>query len=408
MKCDYTMGAAAQVRLGEFFDRMGGHLNKAGRGSFAIYAMGILGDGERKSAEPIAARSSCDPDPTSMSTQRCHDRLLWFLREATWSDEDVRREGARYAIEAMVSQGPITCSIVDDTGFLKQGEHSVGVQRQYTGSAGKIANCQLGVSLSVATAFDHVPIAMDLYLPKSWTSAKQRDKGKIPEDVVFKTKPELASAQLDRAVADGIALGVVLADCAYGNSKEFRQRIRLHGVPYAVAVKSNTIVYRLDKNGDPVLEKWRLTRLAANLNRKVFRRIEWREGTRRPLESRFYFERVAVAYAGESELVEEWLVVEWLKNEAKPTSFALATLPKKMKKNEIVNTIKQRWRTERVYQDGKGELGLDHFEGRSFVGWNHHVSVVLACYAFVVAERIRTFPPSRGKNHCPNAICRAA
>lgn len=190
------------------------------RESFAIYAMGLFGDGERKSIEPIAARACADPGKADAA----HQRLLHFAADSPWSDCAVRREAAYYALSAMKRREPIETWIVDDTGFLKQGRHSVGVQRQYAGSAGKVTNCQIGVSLTITTRTEHVPIDFELYLPKTWADDPARRKeARIPKDVQFKTKPELALAMIRRAVEDGVPRGVLLADSAYGTSSAFRQ-----------------------------------------------------------------------------------------------------------------------------------------------------------------------------------------
>jgi SRSO17 transposase len=173
-----SMDAAAEQRLKDYFDRVGQVLgNDARRASFAIYAMGILGDGERKSVEPIATRACIDPD----GADAAHQRLLHFIVDSEWSDHDVRRAAARHAIDAITAREPVEAWIVDDTGFLKQGSHSVGVQRQYTGSAGKIANCQTAPSLSIATRTEQLPIDFALYLPKTWTEdPARRAEARIP------------------------------------------------------------------------------------------------------------------------------------------------------------------------------------------------------------------------------------
>src|SRR5258706_7394082 len=173
------MNAAAIERLKAFFLQIGRILGSSSRReSFATYALGIMGDGERKSTEPMASRACADP----ASADAAHQRLLHFVSNSPWSDRNVRRAGARYALDAMTTRGPVQTWIVDDTGFLKQGTHSVGVQRQYTGSAGKVANCQVGVSLTVATGDDHVPIDFELYLPHCWTDdAPRRREARIPD-----------------------------------------------------------------------------------------------------------------------------------------------------------------------------------------------------------------------------------
>ena len=238
---DFDIDAAAERRLGEFFDQIGDVLhNKRRRASFAMYALGLLGDGERKSAEPIAARACGDP----ALCDAYHARLLHFIADSVWSDHRVRRAATARAITAMVEREPVTAWIVDDTGFLKQGKHSVGVQRQYTGSAGKVTNCQIGVSLSVATRTEHLPLDFELYLPASWTDdPKRRREAKIPDGVVFKTKLDLALEMIERAVQDEVPGDILLADSAYGDSHSFRETVRLLGLDYAVGIHGPTKVW---------------------------------------------------------------------------------------------------------------------------------------------------------------------
>ena len=186
---EFSLSEAGAARVEEYFKRIGQHLPRPEqRQSFATYAFGILGDGDRKSVEPIAARAA--PEPKAAS--RVHDRLLHFLGRSPWDDHSVRREAARYVVDVLQSREPITTWILDDTGMLKQGKHSPGVQRQYTGTAGKICNCQLAVTLSIATRTEHVPIDCELYLPKSWTGDRDRcARARIPESVPFRTKTAL-------------------------------------------------------------------------------------------------------------------------------------------------------------------------------------------------------------------------
>lgn len=405
----YAMDTRGAARVAEFFTRIGSHLpHKAQRASFATYAVGILGDGERKSVEPIAARTCANPEVV----RKTHDHLLRFLGVSPWKNRPVRLEAARYAIEAMTAQEAITAWIVDDTGFLKQGSHSVGVQRQYTGSAGKVANCQVAVSLSVATRHEHVPIDFEIYLPTSWTdNPARRKEARIPEAIVFKTKVELAIDMITRAVADGIPGEVVLADSAYGRSNEFRDTVSGFGLDYAVATDADTRVWLLDAVERRRYEPLQVKDIGEALGTSGFRRCTWRDGTNGKMSSRFAFRRVKLAHKtglDPAKRAPVWLVIEWVDGEDKPTKFFLTTLRRRMSKKQIVRILKERWRTERVYEDMKGELGLDHFEGRSFPGWHHHVSVVLCCYAFVVAERVRHFPPSRGWQDQARPHARAA
>jgi SRSO17 transposase len=396
-------------RLEQYFERIGSRLkDRRKRESFAMYAFGILGDGERKSAEPIAARACADPARTAA----VHQKLLYFLALSSWDDRAVRREALRYAVEAVEKREPVTTWIVDDTGFLKQGEHSVGVQRQYTGSAGKITNCQIGVSLAVATSSEQLAVDFELYLPESWTEDAARCReARIPAEVKFKTKIELALDMIQRAKQDEIPGNIILADSAYGDSTEFRNTVRQLGFDFAVGVLPTLGVVRLDRDGRINTKPQSAAEVVASLPKSAFRKVTWRNGTKDKLCSRFCFVRVKTTHDDGIPLaIREslWLIAEWPEGEKEPSKFMLTTLPRRMTKKEIVRLIKERWRTERMYEDLKGELGLDHFEGRSFTGWHHHVSVVLCCFAFVVAERVRAFPPSAQRTRRYRSVILAA
>src|SRR5437016_5563082 len=207
---DVLIDKAGEQRLKAYVDGIGSLLaNKNQRASFATYALGLLSDGERKSIEPIAARACADP----AQVPAMEARLGHFLTNAKWSDARVRAYAAEYALGEMTRHGPVQSWIVDDTGFPKQGTHSVGVQRQYSGTLGKTGNCQVAVSLTIATASAHVPIDFELYLPKTWTEdPKRRAEAHIPADVHFQTKLELALKMIRRAKENGVAPGLVLVD----------------------------------------------------------------------------------------------------------------------------------------------------------------------------------------------------
>jgi SRSO17 transposase len=398
----YVMDGAAQQRMAVFFDRIGEVLgNKRRKASFATYAVGLLGDGERKSMEPIASRATASPK----EIDAVHQRLGHFLKDSEWSDREVRREGTREALEAMTAENPVETWIVDDTGMLKQGSHSVGVQRQYTGSAGKVTNCQVAVSLSVTTRSEHLPIDFELYLPRSWTEdAARRAEARVPDEVTFKTKPEQALDMMDRALGDGVPRGVVLADEGYGNSSEWRGELRKRGLDYAVAVNATTTVWIPDKRGGLGV-KWSVRQVADIISEGRFRQTVWRHATRGPLHARFAVRRVVVAHDdGQPPKEREpvWLLMEWREGDTRPEHFYLSTLPANTSRKKLVRIIKERYRTERIYEDLKGELGWDHFEGRRFRGWHHHVSVAMCCYAFITAEKVRAFSPSaRGARRSP-------
>ena len=203
---------------------------------------------------------------------------------------------------------------------------------------------------------------------------------------------------IERAKQAGLPGSIILADAAYGDSTTFRNAVRyLWDFDFAVGVSSNLKVIPLNPRHEPLSGAASIGDVARQLPRNAFRKFTWRDGSKARLSSRFRFMRVKTTHADGIALEDReplWLILEWPEHEERPTKFALSTLPAKMSKKQIVRILKERWRTERMYEDLKGELGLDHFEGRSFPGWHHHVSVVLCCYAFVVAERVRAFPPS--------------
>jgi len=401
----YELDSAGQSRLDSYFDGMGTILRrKDRRESFALYALGLLGDGERKSVEPIAARACGDP----ALCRAYHDRLLHFVGVAPWSDEAVREYAARYGLDAMTAHEAVGNWIVDDTGFPKQGDKSPGVQRQYSGTLGKTGNCQIAVSVTVATRTMHLPVDMDLYLPKSWADDRARcEAAHIPDDIIYRPKWRIALDLIERNVNAGIPRGLLLADSGYGDVGAFRDGVRALGFDYAVDVHRPTrvvIVYDDGSESDPMS----VSTVAGIIGERSYRKITWREGSRRALSARFALLRVRVVTGKDDRGEEQWLVMDKIQRGGPIEHYLLTTLPKSMTRKQLVRRIKQRWRTERVYEDLKGELGLDHFEGRTYTGWQHHVSCVLACYAFLVAERARAFPPEAGRSSGYDAIQRAA
>jgi len=401
----YQLDAGGQARLDRYFDGIGAILGRRDRReSFALYALGLFGEGERKSIEPIASRVCGDEELCNAY----HYRLLHFLGISPWSDAEVRKYSAQYAITAMATREAVSDWIVDDTGFPKQGNKSPGVQRQYSGTLGKTGNCQIGVSVTVATRTMHLPVDMDLYLPQSWAEDRTRCRAAhIPDDVVYRPKWRIALDLVERNVEAGVPLGLMHGDSAYGDVGDFRDGVRALGFDYAVDVQKHTRVVIVCDDGSETAPM-SVETVGEIVGERSYRKVTWREGSRRALSARFATLRVRVVSDKDTRGEEQWLVIDKIQRGGLIEHYVLTTLPKSLYRKQLVRRIKQRWRTERAYQDLKGELGLDHFEGRSYTGWQHHVSCVLACYAFLVAERARAFPPQTGRAHRDDTVERAA
>lgn len=349
------------------------------------YCSGLLLPCARKSVEPIAAATA--PEHTSAQ----HQSLLHFLAKGEWSDAIVLGKVREFVVPQIERHGAIRAWIIDDTGFPKHGPHSVGVSHQYCGELGKQANCQIAVSLSVANRHASLPVAYRLYLPESWANdKKRRKKAGVPDDVVFQTKPKIALRQIEWACEAGIPRGVVLMDSAYGSDLSLRTRMTTLGLSYSVAIWARTLVQKAKGGAKPMTA----ANLAKSLPKRGWRTITWRDGTNTPLVSRFARVRVRPSGEGTTDAQpEEWLIVEWPKDEKEPTKFWLSTLPEDSEFTRMIDITMMRWRIERDYQELKQEVGLGHFEGRSWRGLHHHATMCIAAYGFLVSER-SAFPPS--------------
>lgn len=375
------------------------------------YCRGLLLPGERKSVEPMAAR--LHPDRVQAARQSLHH----LVAEAPWSDEAVLAAVRAQVLPAMTRRQPIVAWIVDDTAIPKKGRHSVGVARQYCGQLGKQENCQVAVTLSVATWQASLPVAYRLYLPREWAEDRaRRKKAGVPEEVPFQTKPEIALDEIRQALASDLPGGVVLADAGYGMDTRFREGLSELGLSYVVGVLSTTSVWRPGQGPLPTKARRRTGRppkllrrspthrpvsvreLVLEMGEKALRRVSWREGTNKKLQSRFVALRVRPAhrdYWRAEPHPELWLLAEWPPRAAEPTKYWLSKLPPDTELKELVRLAKHRWIVERDYLELKQELGLGHFEGRSWRGFHHHATLCIAAYGFLVAERSRFFPSAR-------------
>ena len=397
-------GSAA--RFSSYIESLGGVIGHADRvNPLRDYCTGLMMPCERKSVEPMAAVTA----PGRTAAQ--HQSLLHFVGQAAWSDDKVLWKVREMVQPAMERHGPIEAWIVDDTGFPKKGRHSVGVARQYCGQLGKQDNCQAAVSLSIANRHASLPVRYRLYLPEEWANdAARRRKVGVPEEIVFKTKPQIALDEIRWAVEAGLPRGVVLLDAGYGNNTELRTEIGALGLTYAAGILSSTTVWapgtgplppqRWSGRGRPPTRPRRSARykpvsvkqLAVGLPKRAWRTIGWREGAAGRLSSRFARVRVRAAHRNKLH-GEEWLLIEWPKGEKEPNKYWLSTLPRDIAFDRLIDLAKLRWRIERDYQELKQELGLGHFEGRGWRGFHHHATLCIAAYGFLISER-ETIPPS--------------
>ena len=396
------MGIGVESRFERYADVMVKALGHADREMPARwYLRGLMLPGQRKSVEPMAAR--VHPEDVRSAHQSMHH----LVADSEWCDTALLAAVTREVVPVLSRGGAVPCYwIIDDTGFRKYGKHSVGVARQYCGQLGKTDNCQVAVSLSLASAEGSVPLAYRLYLPAEWAQDQARCKrAGVPAQTVFATKGELAWEQIEAALAAGIPHGPVLMDAAYGDEAALRDRLSARGLAYAVGIRPQTAVWWDRHQPAPAPKKQVMGRprvrvlrdaahqpisvleLARSLPANRYRAITWREGTNAMLRSRFARVRVRAAQGNRSR-DEEWLLIEWPKGESAPTRYFLSTLPADLSCKALVATVKMRWRIERDYLELKQEVGLGHYEGRSWRGFHHHASLCIAAYGFLMLERL--------------------
>jgi SRSO17 transposase len=382
--------------LKPFLDRLG---HKARRHMCPLYVSGLIGPGDRKSVQPMAERIALGD----------YDRLHHFIAGGVWDAGPVETELLVQADKLVGGSDAVL--VIDDTAIPKKGTHSVGVAAQYASALGKTANCQTLVSLTLARGEVPVMLALRLFLPESWTSDRARLKrtGVPAEYRAARTKPELALAEIDRAIAAGVRFGCVLADAGYGMSAPFRQALTARKLTWAVGIPRHLKVYPAD-----VQMIWPMAKRGRPRKRHVpdvlsipaedmladakWRAISWRIGTKGKLKARFAAVRVRVADGppqrirdkGQQHLPgeEAWLVAEHrMSGERK---YYLANLPATADLRSLAATIKARWICEQAHQQLKEELGLDHFEGRSWQGLHRHALMTMIAYAFLQYRRLKT------------------
>jgi SRSO17 transposase len=362
-----------------------------------VYLRGLIEEGARKSLEPMVGRLGGEAD---------YESLQNFLAVSTWDPALVVKATA----ERVAPRIAVQAWVLDDTGFPKDGKHSPGVKRQYSGTLGKIGNCQIGVSVHAVGANGTVPLGWALYLPKEWCDdPERRRKAKIPDEIEFKTKPELGKELICRAGGWDIARAPVLGDEAYGENTVLRGDLDDAGFQYVFSIDKAASVFapetvftlperagergrmrtrlRPDRKPEPVQE------LIARLAPENLQTVTFRDGPDgKPVTSRFCFLRVRALKrwenGAEQQPREEWLICEWPDGHEKPTDYWISNLPANTPPERLARLARMRWKIELDYKQLKGELGLDHYEGRSWLGWYHHTAMVTAAHGFLTLERL--------------------
>ena len=367
------------------------------RANALLYVRGLIEHGGRKSLQPTLFR--LDEPPAR------YESMQQFLADSPWDPELLVRGCA----ERVTPELELLGWIVDDTGIKKDGRHSPGVKRQWSGTLGKIDNCQLAVSLHAVGERGTLPLGWSLYLPAEWCSdLERRRKAKIPDSVSFQTKPELAASLCEQASHWEIPAAPILADCAYGDDSDFRATLAAAGLEYVLAVSPSQTVYgpetsfhvpeRTATSGRPPRvprpdrRHESLRALAERLPAEAWRRLPCRTTPAGDeLESRFAFVRVVAAHPVRRQHKpprREWLIVEWPEGEETASDFWLSNLPEQTAPERLARLARLRWTVELDYRQLKGELGLDHFEGRSYLGFHHHCALVTCAHAFLTLERL--------------------
>jgi SRSO17 transposase len=362
-----------------------------------LYLRGLIEEGPRKSLEPMVARLGSEAD---------YESLQQFLAVSTWDPALLVRAVA----ERVAPEIEVEAWVLDDTGFPKDGKHSPGVKRQYSGTLGKIGNCQIGVSVHAVGAKGTVPLGWALYMPEEWCEdPERRRRAKIPEEVKFQRKPELGVALIERAVGWDVPKAPVLGDQAYGENTALRERLHDSELQYVLSVGAETKVFaphttftvperqgstgRPRSRPRPDAEPVTIAELIAGLPVKQWQTVTFRDGPdSEPMTSRFCFERVRSANRAWKRTPwpprEEWLIAEWPEGREKPTDYWISNLPEDTAPERLARLARLRWKIELDYKQLKGELGLDHYEGRSWLGWYHHTALVTAAHGFLTLERL--------------------
>jgi SRSO17 transposase len=392
------VGVAPEVkeRLVGFMDDVASGLGRSEqRRAAGMYARGLIEQGTRKSLEPIVTRLG--------GGKVEYEALQHFLADSPW-DAGVIERAVAERVCAVISP---EAWVLDDTGVVKDGKHSPGVKRQYSGTLGKTGNCQVTVSLHAVGRQGTVPLGFRLYLPEEWCAdSERRQKAKIPESVRFATKPALGGDLVTRAAGWKVRRAPVLGDQAYGVDSKLRARLHADAIDYVLSVSAETTVFdpetvfavadhkpgrgRPPTVAHPDRDARSIKDLAASLDTDAFQTVAFRDNDGKQLRSRFAFVRVIAAHPVTEHRhppQEEWLLIEWPEDKDEPSDYWLSNLPAGTEPERLARLARLRWMIELDYKQLKGELGLDHYEGRSYLGFHHHCALVTATHGFLTLER---------------------
>ena len=415
-----SLAPAVKARMEAFVAEVAGAAmnHPVQRSNAEVYVRGLLAAGARKSLEPLVERLDGDGD---------YQSLQQFLADSPWDSQRLMQA----VVERVAPVVGAEAWVLDDTGFPKDGKKSPGVKRQYSGTLGKIGNCQIGVSLHAVSERATLPLGWALYLPEDWCAdAERRRKAKIPEQVTFQTKPQLGVGLVKQAAGWAIGRAPVLGDAAYGENTQLRGDLDAGGIEYVLSVNPETTIFapgavfavpdrKPGKPGrnpaahhadrDPVS----VGEYAKTLTDEDFQTVAFRGTGKARVRSRFAFKRVTAAHPVTRDRVaprEEWLIIEWAEGHDAPSDYWISNLPARTKPQRLARLARLRWMIELDYRQLKGELGLDHYEGRSYLGWYHHTALVTTSHAFLTLERQNpnrrrraSRSPKRSAYSCPSS-----
>jgi SRSO17 transposase len=360
--------------LVQLHERIGGRFGRVEPRQRALaYLQGLLGQVERKNSWWLAEQAG----------EATPDGMQRLLNGSGWDADGVRDDLRDYVVEHLGDPGAVL--VLDETGFVKKGGRSAGVQRQYTGTAGKHENCQIAVFLAYAAPDGVALVDRDLYLPKSWTDdpARCRAAG-VPDEVTFKTKPQLAQAMLERAVAARVPFGWVTGDTVYGGDRRLRMWLEQHAIRHVMAVKCTEPVWALTERGPgQVAARDLITQMPA----ARWLRLNAGDGSK---GRRLYdWTRVPLWRWGWSANVGFWLLARRRISDPSELAYYVCFAPADTSLATLVRVAGRRWRVQEAFEQAKGEVGLDHYQVRQYPAWYRHVTLAMTALAFLAVTRAR-------------------